>query len=726
MQVRTKWVKSRGKHYRYAQVVESYRNAQGTPTHRVLASFSGLSDLEIQNLKAAVDASRHGKAVVLKEQVSEALAGRPILANLQYLDAAVALSMWREYRLADMLRQLVKRSKGDVPFEDVVAALTVHRCISPSSKLAAKRWFPKTALPELLGVSCAKFNNSRIHRVLGQLEEVEADLQESLSQRVHSRVGAFVALFLDITDTWFEGRGPALAMEARTKEGLVRRKIGLALMCDHRGLPLRWRTLEGKYVERNAMMSIIQEVKGIGWAQDAVVVVDRAMGRAQAIRFLVESQLRFLTAVTADEYSSYQLELPYAEFQKVTLAQTEADKKTDLKRLHRAAARTSMDRVSPTRYVIDLGVVERPMEEAAADKMQRLPGSRTRDAMELALKLEAGLKEGQTMRHFAKDNQCGIVTLRKHRKLLGLAQPLRDRILAGELDGATLEELYRVVALPQNQHAEAFDTLQAQAASRPRKHSFSSKRNSHVQPPTPSIQVRAVAAFKPDSHLVQRRKANERRREFEAFVDDLNQRLCSPNSRRSPDSISGAVASQLRRRGLTSVYDFAVAEHVVNGKERHKVEVTFKEKEWAERRRYDGFVLLVAEPTSPLTGPELVDLYFAKDKVEKDFQTIKSELELRPVHHRTDPKVRAHATLCVLALLLERTLEEKLAGGSLPLSAPRALETLRTCRLNHLDQTWGQAYSLTRTTDEQKQILRALDLMELDDDSAVREALTPR
>jgi len=47
---------------------------------------------------------------------------------------------------------------------------------------------------------------------------------------------------------------------------------------------------------------------------------------------------------------------------------------------------------------------------------------------------------------------------------------------------------------------------------------------------------------------------------------------------------------------------------------------------------------------------ELCRTYRAKDAVETDFQVIKSLIKLRPVRHRTDAKVRAHVTLCMLAL----------------------------------------------------------------------------
>jgi hypothetical protein len=60
-------------------------------------------------------------------------------------------------------------------------------------------------------------------------------------------------------------------------------------------------------------------------------------------------------------------------------------------------------------------------------------------------------------------------------------------------------------------------------------------------------------------------------------------------------------------------------------------------------------------------------------------------VELRPIYHHTDAKVRAHVTVCVLALLLQRVLEGRLAATGRPMTAAACFETLATCRLNRYE-----------------------------------------
>jgi transposase len=75
----------------------------------------------------------------------------------------------------------------------------------------------------------------------------------------------------------------------------------------------------------------------------------------------------------------------------------------------------------------------------------------------------------------------------------------------------------------------------------------------------------------------------------------------------------------------------------------------------AEEAALDGFyVLRTSVSAEELPGPEVVRSYKALAQAERAFRTLKGpELELRPIHHRLEQRVRAHAFLCLLAYYLE-------------------------------------------------------------------------
>ncbi len=224
MNFRLSTVRRNGKVYQSVQLVESYgRERDGKPTCRVVASLGALDDVAIGNLRAALAASRTGTALV----IPAAAAADPepeVLANLRYLDLAVLLRMWEDLGLSRLIRASVASTEARaVEVERVIAALVLHRCVAAGSKLAAERWFPTTALPELLGVLPSQFNNSRVHRALSSIQRGDAALQAGLAGTVAEREGTFATAFIDATDTWFVGQGPPLAARGMDKEGIYRR-----------------------------------------------------------------------------------------------------------------------------------------------------------------------------------------------------------------------------------------------------------------------------------------------------------------------------------------------------------------------------------------------------------------------------------------------------------------------------------------------------------------------
>jgi hypothetical protein len=68
----------------------------------------------------------------------------------------------------------------------------------------------------------------------------------------------------------------------------------------------------------------------------------------------------------------------------------------------------------------------------------------------------------------------------------------------------------------------------------------------------------------------------------------------------------------------------------------------------------DGFyVLRTPVPADQLDGPAVVTAYKNLKYVERDFRTIKSDdLDLRPVFHRLEERVKAHVLICMLACYL--------------------------------------------------------------------------
>ncbi len=82
----------------------------------------------------------------------------------------------------------------------------------------------------------------------------------------------------------------------------------------------------------------------------------------------------------------------------------------------------------------------------------------------------------------------------------------------------------------------------------------------------------------------------------------------------------------------------------------------------AAEARLDGlYVIRTSLPQSELDGPGTVRAYKRLSSVERAFRSLKTvDLKVRPVYHRTEPRVRAHVFLCMLAYYVEWHMRQKL------------------------------------------------------------------
>jgi hypothetical protein len=105
----------------------------------------------------------------------------------------------------------------------------------------------------------------------------------------------------------------------------------------------------------------------------------------------------------------------------------------------------------------------------------------------------------------------------------------------------------------------------------------------------------------------------------------------------------------------------------------HKVakhfELTITEHSFGFRRRHDGierearldgiYVIRTSLSADAMSAADAVRAYKDLARVERAFRTLKSvDLQIRPVHHWIEPRVRAHVFLCMLAYYVEWHLRE--------------------------------------------------------------------
>lgn len=87
--------------------------------------------------------------------------------------------------------------------------------------------------------------------------------------------------------------------------------------------------------------------------------------------------------------------------------------------------------------------------------------------------------------------------------------------------------------------------------------------------------------------------------------------------------------------------------------------------------------LLLATNVKDLTPQEIVSRYKALADIERGFRVLKSEIEIAPVFHRLPERIKAHASLCFMALIVYRVMRQRLKLAKSTLSPEAALDKLR-------------------------------------------------
>jgi transposase len=78
-----------------------------------------------------------------------------------------------------------------------------------------------------------------------------------------------------------------------------------------------------------------------------------------------------------------------------------------------------------------------------------------------------------------------------------------------------------------------------------------------------------------------------------------------------------------------------------------------KQEQIAAEAAVDGiYVLRTSVAEDELAAPDIVRAYKQLKEVERAFRTLKGPLELRPIHHRLEDRVKAHVFLCMLSYYL--------------------------------------------------------------------------
>ncbi len=194
-------------------------------------------------------------------------------------------------------------------------------------------------------------------------------------------------------------------------------------------------------------------------------------------------------------------------------------------------------------------------------------------------------------------------------------------------------------------------------------------------------------------------KLTERSEELEKFFSSGKKKRTSEEINKKINDIFEGYKKRFKK---FFIWEKDQGNDIVTGFELDREKVEHEE-------RFDGiFILTTSRDQNDLPSEKVVESYKNLKEVEQLFDDLKHFVDIRPVRHWLEIRVRAHVFLCVLALLLKRIFEIDCLKNK---ATMEPLEIISKSKLVRHRLTFSEKGNgskafpkVTNTTDEQKRI----------------------
>src|SRR6202048_5120516 len=316
-----------GKAHTYWSLVETVRTPGG-PRQSTLCYLGELnSSAQARWLKTIEVFNEQGEAQHLKlfpahveppaddPQVARVLLNKVRLERTrQFGSCWLGLELWERLALDRLFAHGVDEQEAEVPWSRVAAVLAINRLCAPGSELAVEeRWYPSTALDDLLGIEEGKINDTRMYRCLDQILPHKTKLERHLKQRYGELFGAeFDVLLYDLTSTYVEGAAEKNPMMRRGYSRDHRpdcEQMVIALIVNHEGFPFSYETFNGNRADVSTMETILRMVERKYGKARRIWVFDRGIVSEENLAAIRKRDGQYLVGTPRSQMKQFEAEL---------------------------------------------------------------------------------------------------------------------------------------------------------------------------------------------------------------------------------------------------------------------------------------------------------------------------------------------------------------------------------------------------------------------------------
>ena len=319
--------KKDGKEHSYWSLVETVRTPKG-PRQRTLCYLGELNtsaQARWQKTIAVFNEQGESRQLKLFPSEVEPPENDPDVARVflkkvrlerprQFGNCFVALELWKRLGLDDFWQAQLDQEPAEVPWSRVAAVLATNRLCAPGSELAIEeRWYPTTALDDLLQIPPGSVNDSRLYRCLDRLISHKTELERHLRERYGELFGAeFDVLLYDLTSSYVEG---GAAKDPLLQRGYSRdhrpdcKQVVIALIVNAEGFPLSYETFDGNRADVTTVEAVMRMVERKYGRARRVWVFDRGVVSEENLAALRRRNGQYLVGTPRSKLKQFEAEL---------------------------------------------------------------------------------------------------------------------------------------------------------------------------------------------------------------------------------------------------------------------------------------------------------------------------------------------------------------------------------------------------------------------------------
>ncbi|MGC8871144.1 MAG: IS1634 family transposase [Brevinematia bacterium] len=228
---------------------------------------------------------------------------------------------------------------------------------------------------------------------------------------------------------------------------------------------------------------------------------------------------------------------------------------------------------------------------------------------------------------------------------------------------------------------------------------------------------RYILCFNPEKLLEERRQREEKIKSICRYLEKWNKKLKKARYKKDEKKIEKEIYAYLKKNKSENYFKIKF--------ERNKINWQLNYEKLQKIELQDGIWCILTNLPKDKKVDFLISSYLKRRKGQVPFHYLKGFIEIRPFYHHKEEPVKAHITLCILAYLLEVSLEYLLKESGYKFTYQEFMDRVRNIKAVEVEikSRKEKNIKLTEIPEEINEILMTLKIGEINEENFIKKLI---